>query len=390
MKVLHRTAARNLMFSATIMAGALAPFAGASAGTIAAMEVANDTALLNQFNLVTSYYATGGAVSTAGRVIAGSANLANGTTVCASCTGNATPGIDSTGQTYGALTVFGNLAGNGSVNVNKGNVSVGGTTSLTVNMQGSGGAFKTVGSTSAANVQNAGSVTAYKSYAGKVNGASGGAAISQSLAAVFPFTSYGLVNQANNLAAGIAALPGTPGVSAKALPKAINGFFTATNDYVANGMKYGVVTVSLADLAGDTNFKGIDNSVANNDAVFVIVTGDVMTSTSSGYNASYVLPNLNSYIAAKKVIFDFVDATTLKFAGNWNGSILAPLANITSANGVLDGSIIVASINQTQALGAANLFVGNLTGLVPEPASLLLFGVGAAAAGLVRRRRSKA
>ena len=99
---------------------------------------------------------------------------------------------------------------------------------------------------------------------------------------------------------------------------------------------------------------------------------------------------LNSYIAAKKVIFDFVDATTLKFAGNWNGSILAPLANITSANGVLDGSIIVASINQTQALGAANLFVGNLTGLVPEPASLLLFGVGAAAAGLVRRRRSKA
>ena len=355
----------------------------AQAGTFTATELTYDNALLSQFNLVNlnNYTTTN---ETEGRVIVGgNAAFNSATNVCfaAGCSGSATKLSDGTGAKYGALTVFGSLSGSVSLGNNGGDIYVGGNDSAYTNLRGKG-TMNVYGSSSGATVDSATTTrTAQSSFAGRVqNGPA--AQVNQSLAAVFPFSTAN-TNAIMNLASGIAALPGSPGVSAQALPTGNNIFFTANNDYTAGGKHYGVVTTTLANLASETNFGGINNN--GNDATLVIVTGD---------GANYTLPNLNSYANANKVIFDFVNATTLKFGGAWSGSILAPMANITQQGGVLDGSVVVASINQTMELHENNLFTGDLTGLastaaVPEPASLTIFGLGAGAAALIRRRRAK-
>ncbi len=372
-----------------LVAGALCVGARpAHAVAFPATEISADMALLSQFNLVTLGNYTSNATSiqsVAGRaIVVGNATASSGSNMgssfCAasSCAGNATAAVDATGKTYGALTVFGNMAGNfGAGYQNGGTVSVGGNASGYF-YAGNKASLNIVGSASGLTVDYPSAIkTSRSTFAGTLtNNTVGSVATGVSAATVFPFTSTWLTREVKNLSTGLAALPGSPGVSAQALPSSNPIMFTAANDYIVNGKKYGVVTTTLANLAQQSNFLGVGNGT--NDATFVIVTGD---------GANYTLPNLNSFVGADKVIFDFVDATTLRFAGQWAGTILAPLANITQQGGSFDGTVIVNSINQTQALYANNLFTGNLVGLVPEPATLALFGIGIAAAGLVRRRR---
>ena len=201
----------------------------------------------------------------------------------------------------------------------------------------------------------------------------------------------GFANPMKDLSVGLANLPGTPGVKAEALPG--NGSaLIAGHDFGygcsggACAKSYGVVQTTVDQLASLSSFKGVADG--GNDATFVIVSGTLAEGK--------MLPSLANNPAGGygKVLYDFVDASELRFAGAWNASILAPLANITVQGGRFNGSVVVASMTQSAMLLQGNAFTGDLSGLgtvqfrrVPEPASLALLAVGAAGAAWARRRR---
>ena len=380
------------------------------AATFASTELSYDNALLSSFNLVNLNNYSSTAVTQGRAVVGGNASFSGGgANICGagacanttSITSNTSPtSTSTTGTGYGALTVFGSLAGtntsnttiNGTVNV-QGSLTTGGTYLLNNN-----GGFNLGGnSASGTTVLNS---TQHTTVTGSTQGANyvgGTANTASSVASVFPFgasTASTFTQAANDLSTGLADLPGSPGVTTTALAAGQTTKLTPTVGFTAtNGETYGVVTTTLANLAAEgTGFGGVANGTVNGTtdaATFVVVTG----------GGTAVLPTLT--YTDPKVIYDFVNATALTVSSAFNGTILAPLATITQGtNGVINGSLVVASITQTQELANGNLFTGDLTGLigkaygtrsqVPEPASLSLVAAGAAAMALLRRRMRRA
>jgi len=177
--------------------------------------------------------------------------------------------------------------------------------------------------------------------------------VNPAIAAVFPFGTADQVD-AGSLSSGLAGLPGTPGVATQTLKVGNGVFFTASNDDSIGGRKYGAPTA--ADLRRQINPAGVNDDDAEKPAAVATGGGDGLT---------YTLPNLNSYAASGKPIFDFVDARSLVSTSRQIESILAPLAPLASRGGKVDGAAIVNAINQSQALYAANLFTGRLIGVAP-------------------------
>jgi choice-of-anchor A domain-containing protein len=382
-----KTLAAGILLAGTSLA--TAPFAGASANTLTAAGLANAGAILGQFNLVNfGNYAAGN--ETEGRiVVGGNFNANTNHNACFNgCAGNTVSAIN--GQQYGAVTVFGNVTGGfntGSAN-GQADAYIHGTAAGTFDF-GHKGNFNVVGSATGAHVNNPKDInTSQATFAGVPQNAD---AVHTGVAAatVFPYgTDMGaaFLTPLANLTSALTTLPTAAGVTVQALPNPPGGnlSFTAGADYLSGGRKYGVITTTLANLATEQNFFGINNN--GNDATFVIVTGD---------GAGFSLPNLNSNNDESRVIWAFVDAATLKFSGGWYGTILAPYATITQQGGDLTGSVVVQSLNQSNELHANYLFAGDLTGLVglnyggqtiPEPSSLVAIGIGALGLGIVRRR----
>jgi choice-of-anchor A domain-containing protein len=380
--------------------------APAHANTFGATELSYDNALLSQFNLVTlstgssSYNSNPStAANTNGRVIiGGSANFGNDH-VCynastGACVGNATSAIDSTGQLFGAVTVFGNVSAYATLGrqTGGGDVAIKGDT--TGFISGGNGKFSFGGQTSGLTLDTNSSTINVTTAAtgGTINNANGtktgptpATPTVLPLATVFPFSLSGITTEAKDLYSGLANLPGTPGVKADALPANYSGAFTSGVDYTgSNGKTYGVVTTTLANFAAEgSSFTGVTNNTSNA-ATFVIITG------SSG-----TLPTVTT--TDPHVIYDFVSASSLATSGVFDGTILAPLASLTQGSGAINGSVVVASITQNADLYNTNAFTGDLSGLtnftynarVPEPASIALFGSGLAGVAWLRRKRKK-
>lgn len=119
------------------------------------------------------------------------------------------------------------------------------------------------------------------------------------------------------------------------------------------------------------------NNGTANDTVMINVFGN--STINWGWSINYSFKN--------KVLFNFVDTTTLNISDrDFSSSILAPKATVNQHRNI-EGNLIAANWNNfgSQELHFGNQFMFDGNAPVPEPATLAVFGVGAIA--LIRRRR---
>ena len=380
-------AIKSRSLSAAAAAGMVLVAAATSpawAGGLSAAELSLADAVLSQFNVVTfgNYNADN---ETEGRVAVGGNFVGSGHNICFNgCTGDTTNAA--LGATYGALDVWGNVSGGATLI--GGDAFIQGTNAAGSNLslQHAGG-VDIVGLNSG-QISNPSFINTAASSAGATQNASAGT-IKTGLSAgtVFPYGAT-LPFQAalTDLSTSLASLAITSGAQTIG-PYVQNGptSFTATAaSGNFGGQTYGFLTTTMSDLAGYQNFAGINTNGL--DAVIVVVTG----------SSTAELPNLNTFANDASVIWDFVDTTTLNFAGSWAGQILAPDATISNPSGDLTGAVVGSSIDQGGEIHNLALPIGDLGGIpttttttadVPEPPALVALATAATLLALLRRRQ---
>ncbi len=130
-----------------------------------------------------------------------------------------------------------------------------------------------------------------------------------------------------------------------------------------------------------SNITGLKTLNFNNGSASDTVLINVLGSSSIDWGWSI------NYAHKNKVLFNFVDTATLNVKDrDFSASILAPKATVNQ-NMNIEGNLIAANWNNfgSRELHFGNQFMFNGNAPVPEPATLAILGVGAAA--LIRRRR---
>jgi choice-of-anchor A domain-containing protein len=150
----------------------------------------------------------------------------------------------------------------------------------------------------------------------------------------------------------------------------------------ATGTGVAVFSVNASDLSNSN--ENVSVNVGTASSVIIQVLGSSFTFGSSEHESITG--------SSQQVIWDFVNATMIHLNDStWNGSILDPLATLTSPNQNIDGGVYVANFNQSAEVhlptdGNGNPVTPAFNGPVPVPAPGILVGVLALAFGVVSMR----
>ncbi|MBW8812173.1 MAG: choice-of-anchor A family protein [Caulobacterales bacterium] len=150
------------------------------------------------------------------------------------------------------------------------------------------------------------------------------------------------------------------------------------------GAGTGVAVFDIADLAAA--LAGMSNIQFTLPTTYDLV---VINVTSPSFTMSGGVNFNGPTNLGQKVIWNFVNATTLNLGSSFFGSVLAPNATLTNGN-FIEGSVVAKSVNQNGEIHMNNLTggLGPIATPTPEPAAwaLMILGFGAAGAALRRRR----
>jgi choice-of-anchor A domain-containing protein len=377
---MRRVALSLVLASGLAAAPALA--SQAFAGTLSAADVATNTAILSDFNAVILNNLSSTSEIDQRVVVGGGLNTGGSYGNNQYCHNNCGGDVTLNGLSYGGLTVYGNVGSSGSVNAatmtsNNGDIQVGGTNYLTLELAHSGNAY--VAGNNAGKISD-GNLYVTGSNTGSVQ--NGNAYTGQPTPAVFagstPFATA-FQTPLTNLSSALATLTATQTITT---PGQSNYTFSTTPSTI-NGEQ-----VSVYDIAASVLSTFTGNTTVNVGSASVVVIN--VTGTPTG-----TLPLVNTFSGSSDVIWNFVNATSLSFS-TWAGTVLAPDATVTDPSGSMDGPLVAATFNQTNEVHA-NPFTGNLAFLdppsppvaVPEPSALALLGTGLLSMGLFVRRKAR-
>lgn len=305
-------------------------------------------------------------------------------------TGNASEGAAASGRA--TLTVVGNTTGN-IINLangsNGGNGAVGAPASVVVggNFAGAnvnvGGASVKVGGTirntngsAGTNIEAGGNGSGYLHANGGTITTNKGAAYTADLRA-------GLTAEADKLEADLTALSqslAAMGTTAGNTVTSQYGAYTLNAVADANGVS--VFNLTEAALNGWQFTLNVADPATT---VIFNITGD------GNYNWNSTLAGAFGTGFAGNVIWNFADATSLKISQSVFGSILAPLADVTSQSSVT-GSLVSAGLKANSGVKLGTYDGGNIglgADAVPEPATWVMLIIGFGFVGVAMRRRER-